>query len=108
MIQENFLPRLFFGKAKTLSPIVEDLSTMTVKKAGLGIINTVMSAQEKYLNSHQGSSELVQAMTGGGSFSNSDHLRTLSEEICDGKKDWDAAYKNKIKSLVRELKGTNK
>ena len=41
IIQETFLPRLFFRKAKTLSPIIEALSTMLVKKSGLGLLNTV-------------------------------------------------------------------
>ena len=53
---------------------------MTVKKSGLGILNPVMSAQEKYLSSQRGSAELVRAVTGGGAFSNTNHLRTLSEK----------------------------
>ena len=47
MIQETFLPRLFFGDTKTLSPFVGDLSTMPVKKFGLGLLNPVTSDQEK-------------------------------------------------------------
>ena len=47
-------------------------------------------------------------MVVGGAFSNDKHLRTLSEERRDGKKDWDAAYKTKLKGLVRDLKGTYK
>ena len=47
-------------------------------------------------------------MTGGGAFSNSGHLRTLSEERRDRSKDWDAAYKSKLKGLVIDLKGTDK
>ena len=43
IIRETFLPRLFFGKKKTLSPIVGDLSTMLVKKYGLGLLNPVTS-----------------------------------------------------------------
>ena len=45
MIQETFLPRLFIGKKKNLSPIVGALSTMQVKKYGLGLLNPVTSAQ---------------------------------------------------------------
>ena len=51
MIQENFLPSLFFGKMETLSPIVGALSTMSVKKDGLVLLNPVTSAQEEYLSS---------------------------------------------------------
>ena len=35
MISETFLPRLFFRKNKTLSPVVGALNTMLVRKAGL-------------------------------------------------------------------------
>ena len=41
MIWEDFLPRLFFGKTKTLSPIVGAISTMPVKKSGLRLMNPV-------------------------------------------------------------------
>ena len=64
MIREAFLPRIFFGKKKTLSHIVGALSTMPVKKSGLGILNIVMSAQEKYLISQRGSAELIRAVMG--------------------------------------------
>ena len=37
IILETFLPLLFFGKYKSLSPIVGILSTMPVKKYGLGL-----------------------------------------------------------------------
>ena len=43
MIQETCLPCLFFGNTKTLSPTVGDLSTMLIKKSGLGILNPVTS-----------------------------------------------------------------
>ena len=51
MIRETFLLSLFFGKTKTLSPVVGDLSTTPVKKSGLGLTNTVTSAQDKYTSS---------------------------------------------------------
>ena len=35
IIRENFLPRLFFGNTKTLSPFVGALSKIPVKKYGL-------------------------------------------------------------------------
>ena len=64
---------------KTLSPVVGNISTMPVKKARLGLLNPVSSEQDKYLSSLWGSEEMVQAVTGGGAFSNANHLRTLSE-----------------------------
>ena len=69
MIQETFLPCIFFGNTKTLSPIVGALSTMPVKKAGLGLLNPVTSEKEKYLSSQKGRAELIRAVIGGGAFS---------------------------------------
>ena len=43
MIRETFLPRLFFGKTKTPSPVVGALSTMPVNKSGLRLLNPVTS-----------------------------------------------------------------
>ena len=81
---------------------------MPVKKSGLGLLNPVTPVQEKYLSSQRGSAEIVQAVTGGEAFSNADHLWTLGEERCDGKKDREASFETKIKGLVRDLKGTEK
>ena len=91
IIREKFLPCLFFKNTKRLSPIIGSLSTMPVNKSGTGLLNPVTSAREKYLSYQQGSVELVRDVTGGGTFYNADHLRTLSEERRDRKKDRDAA-----------------
>ena len=91
MILENVLPRLFFKMTKTLSPAVVVLSTMLIMNDGLGLLNPLTPAQEKYLISQRVRTELVRSVTGGWSFSNTDHLCALSEEQCDGKKDQDAA-----------------
>ena len=47
-------------------------------------------------------------MTGGGAFSNIDHIWNLSEEICNKKKYRDTAYETKLTGLVRNLKVTDK
>ena len=96
-IRKTFLPRLFFRKTKTLYPIVGSISTIPVKKSGLVLLNPVTSAQENYLRSTQGSVELVRAVTGGGGFSVSYHLQTLSEERRDGKISWDIAYESRLR-----------
>ena len=93
---------------KTLSPVVEALSTMSVKKSGLGLLNTVTPSQENYLSSTQGSTELVRYVMGGGGFSNADHLRILSEEQLDGKKARDITYESILKGLVINIQGTDK
>ena len=43
----NLLPRLFFGKYKYFSPVVVTLSTMPVKKGGLGLQDLVTSSNDK-------------------------------------------------------------
>ena len=108
MIQETYLPRLFFGNTKTLSAVVGALSMMPVNKAALGLLNPVRSAQENYLSSTRGRAELIWAVTGGGEFSNANHLRTLSDEQRDRKKDYDVTYESRLKGLVSDLKGNNK
>ena len=73
----NLLPRPFFGKTKTISPIIGYLSKMPAKKARLGLLNPVTSEKEKYLSYQRGSAELIRAVTGEGTFSNADHKCTL-------------------------------
>ena len=106
MIRETFLPRHFFGKRKTISPIIGSVIMMPVRKAGLGLLNPVTSSQNNHLSSTRGSTKLVWVVTGGGGFSNADHLRTLSEERRDGKKAQDVAYKSRLKCLVSNIHGT--
>ena len=84
------------------------ISTMPIKVDGLGLLNPEMSAKERYLSSQRGSAELIRAVTGGGAFSNDDHLWTLGEERRDGQKYWEVANKTKLKGLFRDLKGTNR
>ena len=47
-------------------------------------------------------------MTVGGLFSNAGHLRTLSGDQRDGKKDQDVVHKSRLEGLVNNLKGTDK
>ena len=69
MIWETFLHHLFFGKTKTLSPIVGTLSKMPIKVARLGLLNPVTLSKDKYLSYQRGSTELIKAVTGGGKIS---------------------------------------
>ena len=55
MIWETFLPHLFFGKTKTLTPFLVTLSTIPIKVDGLSLLNPVASAKDKYVSSQQGS-----------------------------------------------------
>ena len=100
MIQENFLPRLFFRKTKTLSPIVGTLSTVLIKMARLGLLNPVTLEKEKFPSSQKGSVELIRAMTGEGELSNADNLQTLRGEKRDRQKDRESTNKTKLKGLV--------
>ena len=80
MLQENFLPCLFFVKSKSHSPIVGTLSKMTVKKSGLGLLNPMTSAKGKYLSLQRLITELIQDVMGEGNFSDINHLMALREE----------------------------
>ena len=64
MLWEKKLSRLLFRNTKTLSPIVGSLSTMPVKKSGLGLLNPVTPAKEKCLSSQMGSAELIRGVRG--------------------------------------------
>ena len=50
LLQETFLPRIFFGKLIYLPPIVGILSTMLVNKSGPDLQDPVTSANHKYLS----------------------------------------------------------
>ena len=52
---------------------------MIVKKAGLGLLYLVSSAQEEYFRSQRRSAELIRDVMGGEALSNADHLWTPSE-----------------------------
>ena len=47
-MQETSLPCAFFGKSKTFLPIEVTISTLPVKKSGLGLQTSVTSAAEKF------------------------------------------------------------
>ena len=86
MLWETLLPLLFFVKSKYLLPILVTLSTMSVNKACLGLLNTGTSEIEKYLSLQRASTELLKYVTGEVNFSNANHLLVLREEKRDGKK----------------------
>ena len=60
----TFLPRSFFRKSKTLSPIVGTLSKMSVNKSGLGLLNPATSENENCPIFKRASTELIQSVTG--------------------------------------------
>ena len=105
---ENLFASSFLRKYE--NPLLSCRSSKydAVKNAGLVLLNLVKSEQEKYVSSQKGRAELVRSVTGGGAFSNDDHLLNLSEERRDGKKDQDTAYESKLKVLVSDLKVTDK
>ena len=86
MLRENFLPRLFLGKSKTISPIVGTLSKIPVKKSGLGLLNAVTPKKYKYLSFQRKSKYLILSVMGGGAFSNANQILSLREERRDGQK----------------------
>ena len=50
IIWETFLTRLFFGKSKSLTPIIGTLITIPVKKAVLSVQNSMTSVDQKYIS----------------------------------------------------------
>ena len=107
MIQETFLPCIFFGKTKYLFPIVVYLTTMPVKKSGLGLLNPVTSANDKYLSFQKASTKFIQDVMRGGAFSGANHLLVFREERRNGEKKRDDVNDSKLKGLVRDLDTTN-
>ena len=79
MLQETFLPRLFFGKSEYITPLIGTLSTMPVGKSGLGLLNPVTSANEKYSSLQCVSTDFIRSMTWEGKFSNDYCLLVISE-----------------------------
>ena len=59
ILWETFFPCPFFGKSKTLYPVVVTLSTMLVKKTGMGLLNHVKSVNIKYLRLKLASTDLI-------------------------------------------------
>ena len=65
VLRENFLPRIFFGKFKTLPQIVGDLSMLPVNKSGMGLQNPMTSVEDKYTSSLIASDDIIGAVKGG-------------------------------------------
>ena len=86
VIWENFLPRLFFGKSKSLPSIVGTLSTMPVNKSVLDLQKLVMAADKKIHNLQRASKELIRALTGESKFSIADRLKALRGEVMKARK----------------------
>ena len=103
IISETFLHRLFFGESKYLPPIIGTLSTMPVKKSGLGLQYPVTPASEKYLSFLRTRSKLIGYVTGERSFSTDGHLMVFREERHDGPKIRDGSKGAKLKGLVDDL-----
>ena len=77
-------------------------------KIRTGTLESIDVSSVKKLSSTGGSAELVQAMTGGGAFSNADHIRTLTEKQLYRKKDRDTVHESILKGLLFDLKVTDK
>ena len=90
------MPRLLFGKFKTLPSVVGALSTFLVKKYGLVLNNPVISARENFTSLLLASCEFICAVIGKWGFSTADHVRAVKGERCDGKKDRDITNDSKL------------
>ena len=102
------LPRLFFGKSKTLPPVVRNISMLPPNKSGMGLHNPVTSAAEKYTSSLRSSYKLIGAVTGNREFSATDHLWLVKEENWDRKKYQDDVNDAKIRGIVNDQGNSEK
>ena len=101
-LQESSLPHIFFEKSKTLPPVVGTISTLTVKKASLGLQNPVTSAADKYTSSICASYNMIGTVTDEMYFSTADQLLEVKEERRYGKRDWDDANDTKLRGIVND------
>ena len=62
ILWETFLPRLFFGKSKSISPLMGTLSTIPAKKISLGLQEPSTPPNKKYLSLLCTSSNLIGAV----------------------------------------------
>ena len=107
MLQENLFDLPFLWKVKNLLPIVGTLSTMLVKKAGLGLLNLVTFLNMKYRSLKRSRTWLIQDVTGEDVFSNDDQLLALREERLAGNKNGYDVNGAKLKEIVTNLNGTD-
>ena len=64
VLQETFLPHLFFGRLETLLPVVGALIMLLLNKSRLGLYNPVTSEKYKYTSSLRTICEMIGAVTG--------------------------------------------
>ena len=73
----NLFASSFLLKIENRPPILGALSTLPVKKSGMGLHNPVTPAQEKYNRSLCASDWLIGAVKGKQMFSTADHIRAV-------------------------------
>ena len=77
VLQEKHLPCIFFGKYKTVPPIVGYLSTFAVKTSGIRLHNTMTSEKCEYKSLLRVIFELIGAVTGKRAFSTDDRIQEV-------------------------------
>ena len=81
---EKILPktnlRLFFGRSKTLPPVLGYQSKLPVKKSGVGLQNSMTSSEDKYTSSLCASYGIIGAVKGKREFSTDNHILAVKEE----------------------------
>ena len=73
----TFFLHLFFGKLKTLPPIVGYLSTFPVNKSGMSLHNPMTPEKEKHTSSLHASDDLIGAVKGEQVFSTAHHISAV-------------------------------
>ena len=96
------MPLIFLVKLITLPPIIGYLSKFPVKKDGMVLQNSVMSAQEKYTSLLRASGELIGVVKGERFSSTANHIWEVRGERCETKKEQDTANGVKLKVIVSD------
>ena len=86
VLQETFLPRLFFRRLKTLHPVVGYLSMFLVKKYQPGLQKPMPSSAEKYNSLLRAICDLIGKVKGKREFSTANHKPAVKEERQERKK----------------------
>ena len=86
LLCETFLPRLFFRKLIYFTPLIGNMGTMPVNKAGLSLKNTATCINKKSISSQRVITDMIWTVTGESELFTVNHLQALREEKHDKQK----------------------
>ena len=108
VLRETFLPRIFFGKSKTLTPFIGALSTFPVKKYRLDLQNPMTAAKDKYKVCYVQSTRWLVKSRASRRFKPLIPFRRLKGRDMTGKNDRDVTNDSKLRGIVRNQGASKK